>query len=272
MGSTRLEVLKKIDECERRREFDRHVDPVNYDIVLPTDENYPYIDKDRPFWLRLRYFLENIFIIRPFCFYQNKFVLKTKVIGKENLKSVDTAILTCNHVNMWDCLTVIRTMRQTHHKLYITAAYFNNFKGFLGEMMRASNLMPLSQNQKGMKKFINSIDSLLKGKNYIMFYPEQAMWWNYEKPRPYKDGAFHFAVQNNVPIIPMFITFNKLNKLDKEGIPKKQFNLNIMEPIYPKPELSKKENIEYLKNQNFEMCRNKYEEFYKRKLEYLESE
>ena len=42
-----------------------------------------------------------------------------------------------------------------------------------------------------------------------------------------------------------------------------------MEPIYPKKELSIKENIEYLKEENQKKLKDKYEEFYKIPLTYL---
>lgn len=32
-----------------------------------------------------------------------------------------------------------------------------------------------------MKKFINSVDTILKKGDYILIYPEQSMWWNYRK-------------------------------------------------------------------------------------------
>lgn len=264
MSVTRLDVLNRIAECEKNGEFDKHVDPINYDIMLPVDKSFPYVDK--PFWLRVRYFFEKIFIIKPFCLYQNAFKLKTKFYGRENLKGIKTAVVTCNHVNMWDCLVMKQGLKG--HRLYITAAYFNNQKGFLGEMMRAADMMPLGKSHGVMKKFCEAVEKVLSGKNYLLIYPEQAMWWNYEKPRPFKDGAFHFAAKAQVPVIPCFITFTETGEKDEQGIPKKTFNLNIMPPIYPKKELSVKENTDYMRDKNYELCKAKYEEFYGKKLVY----
>ena len=44
------------------------------------------------------------------------------------------------------------------------------------------------------------------------------MWWNYKKPRPFKPGAFKFAVTAEVPIIPFFITMEDTDKIGEDGL------------------------------------------------------
>ena len=99
------------------------------------------------------------------------------------------------------------------HKVYITGAEFNKQKGMLGILMREGGLLQFSSNKKAMRNLDNAITYYLEKNNYILFYPEQAMWWLYEKPRPMNKGAFHYAIKNNVTVIPVFITF-------EPGIPK----------------------------------------------------
>ena len=90
----------------------------------------------------------------------------------------------------------------------------------------------------------------------------------YDKPRPLKNGAFHYATKFDVPIIPAFITYRNSGKFDKEGLEIKYFTLHILEPIYPKKTLTKTQNIEYLKNKNFELWKQVYEQTYEKKLKY----
>ena len=113
-----------------------------------------------------------------------------------------------------------------------------------------------------MKKFMKSVSTLLKRGEKILIYPEQAMWWNYRKPRPMKNGAFKFAVKNNVPIIPSFITMQDTNKLDGEGFNIQEYTIWFLSPIYPKKELSEKENTEYLKEENYRVWKELYEKVY----------
>lgn len=260
---SRAQVVAQINECEKRGEFDKHIDPVDYSMVIPVDENYHFIKKG--FIEKTKYFFENTFIVRPYTFYLNKIKFKTRINGKVNIRGIKAAVVTCNHVNKFDCLVVKGAIGQ---KLYVTAAPFNNMKGFLGEMMRAGKMIPLSESFSGMKKFNQAIDTLLNKNKFVLFYPEQAMWWYYKKPRPNKNGAFHYAVKNNVPVIPSFITFVETGKTGEEGFSQKQFILNFGKPIYIKPELTARENIEYLKNANFQAWKEIYETFYSKKLEY----
>lgn len=94
---TRREVMTAIAESEKAGIFDVHVDPIPEELVIPVTENYHYPGK-RTFAEKLKYGIEKLFVVKPYTLYQNKCVLKTAVIGRENLKGLDAAVLTCNHV------------------------------------------------------------------------------------------------------------------------------------------------------------------------------
>ncbi len=264
---TRLGVLADIEKYERLGEFDRHIDPIDESICLPVDENFPYIPRGT---LRLKYAFERIFYVNPFIKKTNRRDLRTEVVGRENLKGVGAAIVTCNHVNKFDCLAVKYAARG--HKTYIIGARFNNMSGFLGEMMRAGGLLPLSDSPTAMKSFNRAISKRLSEGAFVVCYPEQAMWWNYEKPRPFKDGAFSLAVMNKVPVVPMFITFRHSGELDSNGIEIKYMTIHIMPPIYPEEGAGRRHNVAAMREKNYRMCCEKYEEFYGRPLEYTTKE
>ena len=261
--ATRLQVLADIEKYERLGEFDRHVDPVDESICLPVDENFPYIPQG---FLKLKYALERTLYINSARKKINRDILRTQVYGRENLEGVDASIVTCNHVNKFDCLAV--QYAAEGHRTYIIGAKFNNMRGFLGEMMRAGGLLPLSDSMGAMKNLNRAISTLLKKGNYVVCYPEQAMWWNYEKPRPFKDGAFSLAVMNDVPIIPMFITFRPSREYDQNGIEIKYMSVHVMKPIYPQTDLPRRQRVNALREQNYLMCCEKYREVYGKEVEY----
>lgn len=254
---TRLSVLAEIEKNEAMGAFDSHTDPVDYSMTLPVDENFPYIRKG--FRDKTRVFLQRIFIVYPFAKKQSK-NLGTRVVGKERMKGIRSAILTCNHINKFDCLAIQHAMMP--RRTYVVGAEFNNVKGFFGEMMRVGGMLPLSNKLSAQKNFMKAVSHYLKKKCFVLIYPEQAMWWMYEKPRPMKDGAFVLAMKNSVPIVPMFITFRHTGVFDANGIEQKDITLNIMDPIYPREDLSYRENIEYLRRENERVCREKYIEVY----------
>ena len=104
-----------------------------------------------------------------------------------------------------------------------------------------------------MKKFICSVDTILKRNEFILVYPEQSMWWNYKKPKPLKSGAFNFAVRNNVPVLPIFITMTDSNILGKDGFPVQEYTIHIFEPIYPQKNISAKQNIDDMLKTNYDI-------------------
>ena len=128
--------------------------------------------------------------------------------------------------------------------------------------------MPLSSNRETMKEFIKAVDVILKRGDFILIYPEQSMWWNYRKPKPLKNGAFNFAARSNVPVIPIFITMEDSNFIGDDGFPIQEYTVNIGEPIYPDSNLSEKKNSIMMRDKNYEIWKNIYEDFYGINLEY----
>lgn len=76
------------------------------------------------------------------------------------------------------------------------------------------------------------------------------------------------AARNNVPVIPIFITMEDSNIIGDDGFPVQEYTVNIAEPIYPDANLSQKENTEKMLNENYEVWKKIYEDFYKIPLEY----
>ena len=115
---------------------------------------------------------------------------------------------------------------------------------------------------------MKAVDTILQRGDFILIYPEQSMWWNYRKPKPLKNGAFKLAAKNKVPVIPIFITMEDSNIIGEDGFPVQEYIINIGEPIYPDDTLRDRENTEMMKEKNFEVWKNVYEEFYGIPLEY----
>ena len=98
------------------------------------------------------------------------------------------------------------------------------------------------------------------------------MWWNYRKPRPLTNGAFNLAVNSMAPVLPIFITMEDTDKIGGDGFPIQAYTINVLEPIYPDPNKSRKQNIEFMRDKNYEMWKEVYEKTYGIPLEYLPEE
>lgn len=269
----RIEILEKIKQLEKEGKFDVDAedDPPTKEL---TPENVDYLKTKRKNKWKNKFanmigekFLDAIIK-------SNKLIIKD-VKGLENLSNIkDGAIITCNHFNPFDCFTIEEVFslsgQREKKKLYkvIREGNYTNFPGFYGFLFRNADTLPLSSNTRTMIKFMKATDTILKRGDFILVYPEQSMWWNYEKPKPLKNGAYKIATRNNVPVVPIFITMKDSDIIGDDGFPVKEYYVNIEKPIYPDEEISEKQNVELMKQQNFEVWKNIYEEFYEIPLEY----
>lgn len=268
----RLDILKKIEEYERLGYFDRDVENDPPTRPLKKGE-VDYTGKHLT--TRAETFVANIVARRHFdgCIKRGELVIR-KIKGIENYKAVaDRGVLiTCNHFNAFDNYAVFKTIQPFLHGRMlwkiIREGNYTSFPGFYGYLFRHCNTLPISSDLAVLKELLDATDSLLKRGEKILIYPEQAMWWNYRKPRPLKLGAFRFAARSNAPVLPFFITMEDTEKSDGYGFPVQAYTVHISSPIFPDPTLSVRENSRRMCEQNYAVWREIYEATYQTPLTY----
>ena len=272
-SQSREEVYERIRDLEKNGIFDLDVEQDPPTIPL-TPENVDYL---REKGLNR---IKNVLANRMGEKYLKDLIKNKKLIikdikGLENLENVKTgAMITCNHFNPNDFLTIEQVFRKTSQiktkKLYkvIREGNYTNFPGFPGFLFRNGDTLPLSANTSTMIEFMKAVDTILQRGDFILIYPEQSMWWNYRKPKPLKIGAYKMASKNNVPVIPIFITMEDRDIIGDDGEPVQEYTVNIAKPIYPNENLSIKENTEKMREENAKVWKEIYEDFYKIPLEY----
>ncbi len=263
-----LSPQERIKVLEKKGVFDVDVYDDPPSIELPPNK-IDYLRKN-PI-NRIKMGIANFFARRYIANLVKKRQLIVKEIkGAENFKELgkNGAILTCNHFAPSDSFLMQLGLEagckeNKHKKRMFKIIREGNYTNppVLKFFMRNCNTLPLSSNIQTMKKFFTSMKELLKRGEYILIYPEEAMWENYRKPRPMKNGAFNFAAKNNVPVQPFFITME-----DEDG--GLHYTIHILKPIYPNLELPMKERIEDMKNRNYNEWVKVYEEAYEEKLVY----
>lgn len=269
----RIKVLEKIKELEKEGKFDIDVEEDPPTIVL-TPENIDYLKKKMTSKIKRVFANEVGERFLDSLLKNNKLIIK-EIKGMDNLKNVTTgAIVTCNHFNPFDSFSIEKVFRLSgkieDKRLYkvIREGNYTNFPGFYGFLFRNCDTLPLSSNKRTMVEFMKSVKVILERGDFILIYPEQSMWWNYRKPKPLKSGAFKMATRSNAPIIPIFITMEDSDIIGDDGFPVQEYTINIEKPIYPDKNLSEKENTESMKEKNYQVWKEIYENFYKVPLEY----
>lgn len=246
-------MAKKYDyeKLEAEGKTDEHVDGEimkNFETKKEIDANYNFRIKNPVgkffsflFWCLVALFVP--FIVLVFH--------GTRIKGKRNLRNLKKsgAVVISNHVLYLDCMIAAQCVYPK--KLYFHVLENSMTIPVLSKLMKGLGAIPIPKKQSAKKVFMEETNQILKEKRFICVYPEAALWPYYEKIRPFKSGAFHFAVKNNVPIIPICINFRRRKGIFKKlKIRAKLVTVHIGKPIYAKEELEYQEAVNELKERS----------------------
>lgn len=195
-----------------------------------------------------------------------------EITGIRNLLTVQgPAFLTSNHFNPFDN-GVHRTLsRLTGRDRLVAISQGTNFvmPGLNGFILRNIDVIPLIQEPSYMNgAFRKLMQRNLDRNRFILIYPEQEMWFNYRKPRPGKRGAFLFAAEYGVPVVPTFVEMVDLPEVVAPGFHDVKLVLHVLPPIFPDPERSARENSFLMCQVDYDAKVRCYEQCYGRPLTY----
>lgn len=261
--ATAIEEIKSFEDSEHSDKYenladDEHIlhlwEPLKFEI----DEDFKFVN-DNPIFLLFSDLL--YIIVFPILWIFNKLTTNFKVYGRKNLTKVKGGKITVsNHVHVMDC-----TMTGTvifPHKTYFLSLKSNFNIPVVNIIIRLLNAIPIPDDLENKKRFYSSIDKLLQEGKTLHIYPEGALWPYYTGLRNFKNGAFKFAVDNNVPIVPMVYTFTEPTGIRKLVRKKPFVNLHILEPIYPDFNISKDIAIHKLKEDVFQAMQAELDKHY----------
>ena len=257
---TKYEKIHKIQETlEGYRRFDFDYIPFGPHWKTP-DGTFRY-RKTRLDRVAVGFWRTLLFLLGPLLI---RIIYGARVTGRENLKAVKkTGVVSlCNHFSFLDTLFIRQAVG--HFRSFHTMGPKNNKTGLGGHIIRHGGMLPFSTNFDAARNLNAEIGRLLESGKIVNFYAEQALWTNYQKPRPMKDGAFHYAIKHNVPILPVFCTFQK----DKRGHMHK-LRINILPPIFANENLPRREKLRDMKSRAEQAWQDCYERAYGKHLEYL---
>jgi 1-acyl-sn-glycerol-3-phosphate acyltransferase len=267
----KLELIKRINELEKKElwHLDVEDDPETYPLMA---DKVDYLNEKLSSKIKNK--IANIAGTKFF----DKMIAKRQLIikeirGIENFTAVNGGrIVTCNHFSVCDNYAVWIALREHMsgkmlYKVIREGNYTNPPKPF-GLFMRHCNTLPLSSQKATMKKFFRAVKTLFERGETILIYPEQSMWWNYRKPKPLQRGAYRFAVKNNVPILPVFITMKDSTVRGEDGFFVQEYTIHISPPVYPEGGLGYHDNVTRLMGENERVWREIYERTYGMPLAY----
>ncbi len=268
----RVEILYKIEQFEREGRFDEDVETDPPGRMLMPDE-IEYVRKTKAEKLKTKFAFKMAHKFVDELIADKKLIIK-EIKGVENFRALESgAIITCNHFNAYDSFAIqlaYEAAQQPQRNFWrvIREGNYTSFPGFYGFLMRHCNTLPLSSNIDTMKKFFAAVDELVKNGDYVLFYPEQSMWWNYRKPKPLKRGAYLYAARSGAPVLPCFITMQDSDVMGEDGFYVQEYTIHISPPILPKQGLNHRNQAEYMMKKNYEVWKQIYESVYHIPLSY----
>lgn len=262
----RVAIVKKIEQFEKEEKWSIDVeDDPPAPPLMPEMVDYMNKKFSSYLWMKFANFLARAYINSLL---NKRMMIIKEVRGLENYVELKNkgAFITCNHFNAFDNFAVYKAIeKHVWHRELVKVCRegnYTNFPGFFGFLFKHCNTLPLSSVPSTMKLFMNAVKSYLSQGRQILIYPEQAMWWNYRKPRPLTIGTYKMAAENNVPVLPFFITMNDSEVVGPDGFFVQEYTVHILKPIYPKPELSLRQNANYMREQNYSVWKELYEKVY----------
>lgn len=228
---------------------DSHIIHLKHQVKINFDENYNYYIKNP-----IKKFLSKVFmtfavpLFKVIHYLGFGLKIKNKKILKALRKQKTAFITIANHCLILDStMSVATTFPKT---LYMPTVEPTMKIPVARLILRAGNVMPIPFNIRGLVKFKNDCNEILKNGKVLHYFPEGALWPYYGKLREFKPGAFRFAVDANIPVLPYCFYFRERRGLWKLLGKKPLVTLEVIEPIYPDNSLSKKDAINDLMNKS----------------------
>lgn len=169
-----------------------------------------------------------------------------KIEGRENLELLGGrgAVTVCNHVHQMDCTMIDLAMRG-RRMYYLTIE--ENFKiPVIRHIVRILGGVPIARGGR-MAELFDAMGGALCDGNCVQIYPEGVMDPYCKGLRRFKDGAFHLAVTNGAPILPMVVTYRRPRGFYALYKKKPCLHITILPPVECPAHGSKRERIQQMK-------------------------
>ena len=211
------------------------------------DENFVYVDKSKKY--RRRANLMRIATV-GLAFPVMKLVTNIKIVGRKNIKKhkelfKNGVVSVSNHVHLWDYIGVMMAVApfRPYHPSWDV-----NCRGENKILIRYNGGIPVPVGSiRATREFSNAIHQLLEEGKWYHTYAEGSMWESYQPIRPFKKGAFRWAVKTGKPILPLAFSYREPKGLVKLIWGKGPLlTLRIGEPIFPDMTIPTPQAIEKL--------------------------
>lgn len=214
---------------------------------IVVDETYEFLPKN----IFFRIFSAVLRVIAVgFMMVYNTVVFGMKVEGRENLKGLPSKgfVSVCNHVHGLDCTMVACA-------LHVTSLYYPSRKGNLDlpwrkRLIHTLGAVPIPPSSvKAFQNFQEAMAKVLKQGKVVHIFPEGCLKPYCPELREFKRGAFKMAYDNQVPVVPLVISYRPSRGWRRITNKKPLLNISILKPQIADFQNSEKEEVKRMLGQ-----------------------
>ncbi|WP_195270638.1 lysophospholipid acyltransferase family protein [Eubacterium sp. 1001713B170207_170306_E7] len=182
------------------------------------------------------------------CYFKNRFILRKvalillpiynrlmfglEVSGKNNLENINSGMVTiCNHVHTLDCTMIAGVCKQ--HRLYFPTLNENLKLPFVGHLVDDLGGIPIPEQLSEFRAFMEGLEATLRQGDAVHLFPEGSLVPYCPSIRSFQKGAFTFAYDAAVPLVPMVLTYRETKGVRSLFRKKPLLHLQILKPVYP---------------------------------------
>lgn len=225
---------------EKKKTEEEHVLHMWEPLSFEVQEGYDYVR--RSLIKRLNHLTLRT-IAHPLLSLFNRVFLGFRIRGRKNLRLLrhTGAVTICNHVHPMDCTMVDLALSQ-HQVYYLTLE--SNFRiPLIRHIIRILGGVPLSGKPGCIKELFAAMGEEMKQGRFVQVYPEGILYPYYPGIRRFKNGAFYLSVMNQVPVLPMVITYRRPTGIYRLYKHKPCMALNILPPVWPDTSAKKQKEV-----------------------------
>ena len=196
-------------------------------------------------------------IARIYC----RFFIHTEFIGRAGINKYKGkgCFVYANHTQPFGD-AVIPTIAACKHRCAAIVSPSNLGIPVIGKLLPGIGAIPIPDDTKRMKEFVDTLKVLIDKGYCIFIYPEAHVWPYYTEIRPFSTSSFHYPVKFDAPVFSVTMTYQKALSgrpkapcyIDKCNIPK-QKDINKRKQIHMLHDMvystmkmrSKKSNFQY---------------------------
>ena len=154
----------------------------------------------------------------------------------------------CNHVHYMDCTMIALALWRK--RMYFMTLEENFRIPVVKQIIRVLGAVPQSNHPHRTKELFSQLETALKNGAAVQIYPERVLRPYYNLgTRKMQRGAFKMAVEANVPMLPMVVTYREPKGLYRLFKKKPCMDLTILDPINPPKADTPQESARLLQKQ-----------------------